>query len=99
MLMTTKPGRVVTYHAGHPPIKSHDPLIMRSFVIMSQPKLSLHNHSAYSHQTWQDGDLHWGTPACKVTWYFDHAVLQNHTTNKKHHHHIAYGHLTWQCGD
>ena len=38
MLMTTKLDRVVTYHKGLPPIKSHDPLITRSCEITWQTK-------------------------------------------------------------
>ena len=35
----------------------------------------------YSYQTWQDGDLPWGGPTHKITWLFDHVVLQDNETN------------------
>ena len=48
-------------------------------VIMSRPrdklKTSLHYHSAYGYQTWQDSNLPWWASAHKVTWPFDHMVL------------------------
>ena len=34
------------------------------------------------HQTWQDGDLPWGAPFCKVTWPNDHMDFQGHVINK-----------------
>ena len=37
--------------------------------------LHLHYHSAYGHQTWQDGNLSSWAPAHKVTWPVDHMVL------------------------
>ena len=38
MAMAIKLGIVVTYHEGFPPIKSHDPLIMWSCIVMWQTK-------------------------------------------------------------
>ena len=43
--------------------------------------LYIHYYSAYGYQTWQDGNLPWWAPAYKVTWPFDHMVLQDHVTN------------------
>ena len=37
--------------------------------------LCLHQHSAYGHQTRQDGNLAWWVPTHKVTLHFDHVVL------------------------
>ena len=34
-----------------------------------------HYQSAYGYQTWQDGNLPWWAPGCKVTWPFDHVGL------------------------
>ena len=55
-------------------IRSHDKL----------KPLYLHYQRAYGHQTWQDGNLPWWTPACKVTLPFDHVVLWDHVTNWNH---------------
>ena len=58
MLMTATLGRVVAYHKGLPPIKSHDVLIMWSFKITRQTKNIIHPlQSAYGHQTCQDYSL------------------------------------------
>ena len=37
--------------------------------------------SAYDHQSRQDRNLSWWASAHKVTWSFDHVVLQDHVTN------------------
>ena len=58
--------------------------------------LYLHHHSAYSHQTWQGGGLHWGAPTYKISllfcsftwqiknirviWSFCHVILWDHVT-------------------
>ena len=44
----------------------------------------LHYHSAYSDQTWQDDNLFWWAPDCKVTWLFDHVVLRYYVTKQNH---------------
>ena len=43
--------------------------------------LYLHYHNAYGHQIWQGGDLPWGAPIHKITWPFDHVILQDRVTN------------------
>ena len=43
--------------------------------------LYLHYQSAYDHHTWQDSNLPWWAPAHKVTWPFDHVVLQDYVIN------------------
>ena len=43
-------------------------------------KLYLVYQGAYGHQTWQDGNLPWWTPAHKVTWLFDHVILRDNVT-------------------
>ena len=55
----------------HGPVRSHGKL----------KTLYLHYHSVYGHQTCQDGNLPWLTPAYKVTSPFDYGVLQNYMTN------------------
>ena len=30
--------------------------------------------------TWQDGDLPWGTSIHKITWFFNHIVMQDYVT-------------------
>ena len=37
--------------------------------------------NTYDHQPRQGGDLLWGTSVHKVTWHFDHLVLEDHATN------------------
>ena len=44
----------------------------------------LHYQSACSHQTWQDFNLLWWATAHKVTWHFDHVVLEDQLTNWNH---------------
>ena len=54
MPMVTKLDRIVAYLEELLPIKSYDPLIMRSY--RSRFKLNplyLHKDSAYGHHTWQ----------------------------------------------
>ena len=46
--------------------------------------LYLQYHSAYGHQTWQEGNLRKWAPAHKVTWLFDHGVLWNQVTTWNH---------------
>ena len=70
MPMSTKLGRVVTFHEGLSRIKSHGTLKSRGKL-----KTYLQYQSGYGHQTWQDGNLSWWTPTHKVTWQFDHVVL------------------------
>ena len=63
--------------------------------------LLIQYHSAYSHQTWQGGDLPWGVVTHKVTWSFIHVILQDHVTKLKTYlrYHNAYGNQTWKGGD
>ena len=82
MPLVTNLGRMVTHIDGLLPIKLLDRFIMG--LARSHDKLKslyLHNHSVYSHQTWKHGDLTYGAPCHKVTWSFDHVVLQNHVLN------------------
>ena len=82
--MAIKLGRTVTYFDGLLPIKSHDSWIglIRSHDTFKP--LYLHCHSAYSCQTWQNGNLSsWG-PAFKVRWPFNHVVLEDHVTSYNH---------------
>ena len=44
-------------------------------------KTYLHYHNVCGHQTWQGGELPWGSPTHKIIWPFDHMVLQDHGTN------------------
>ena len=37
-------------------------------------------HNDYGHHTWQGSDLPWGAPTHKISWPFNHVVLQNHLT-------------------
>ena len=46
--------------------------------------LYLDFHIDYGYQTWLGGDLPWETPTHKVTWPFDHVVLQDHLINESH---------------
>ena len=78
--MIAKLGRVVAYHKGLPPIKSHDPLTMWSFEITWQIKNMSPLEGAYRQQTWQDYSWLWWPAAHKVAWCVD-AVLQYHLTN------------------
>ena len=48
-----------------------------NFPLQQIKTLYLHYHSAYGHQTWQGDDLPWGAPTHKITWHFDHMVLQD----------------------
>ena len=81
--MATKHCRMVTHLNQLLYIKSHDTLIMWSCGVTWQTNpLYLHYQSACGHQIWEDGDLPWG--AHKVTWRFDHIVLQHHVTNQNH---------------
>ena len=43
--------------------------------------LYLHYHSAYGHQTLQDGNVPRWAPTHKVTWPFQQVVLWDHVTN------------------
>ena len=78
----TKLDSIVTYVEG-PLAKSHMTL-WSSGLAKAHDKLKssyLHYHSTYSGQTYCNGDLPWVTPCHKVTWPFDHVVLQDHVTN------------------
>ena len=89
--MLPKLGGVVTYHVGLPPMEWHD-LWSRSFAKPRYKlKTNLHYHSAYRHQTWQDGDLPWGVSSHQVTWPLDHPVLKRSRDKLEPsylHHHI-----------
>ena len=65
---------------------SHITLLSRDLERSSykQKPLYLYYQSAYGRQSWQDGNLTWQAPTYKVTWPFDHMVLQGHETNKNH---------------
>ena len=52
--------------------------------LQQQQTSYLNYHNAYGHQTWQGIDLSWGSPTNKITWPFDHVVLQYHVTNQNH---------------
>ena len=70
--------KIITPLAGLLPIWSHD-------FARSRDKLTplyLHCHSAFGHQTWQNGDLSRGAPNHKVTQRCDHVVLQSHVKTK-----------------
>ena len=84
MPMATKLGRVVGYYERILPVKSNDPLIRWLCSITWQAKTCLQCHSAYGHQIWQDGNLSWLALAHKITWYFNHLVLEDHLTNESH---------------
>ena len=43
--------------------------------------LYLYCQSVYGNLTWQDGHLPWWAWTRKITWPFDHIVLQDHVTN------------------
>ena len=47
-------------------------------LVTSRDKLKtyLHYRSACDHHSWQDVNLSSGTPAHKVTWPFDHVVME-----------------------
>ena len=45
---------------------------------------SVYFTSAYSHQTWHDGDISWGPSTHHVTRGFGHVVLRDHMTNSNH---------------
>ena len=47
----------------------------------SSTKTYPHYHNAYGHQPWQGGDLSLGALTHKITWPFDHVVLQDHKAN------------------
>ena len=66
---------------------SHKTVLSRG-VVRSRDKLKplyLHYHSAHGHQTWQDDSLPRWAPTYQVTSTFNHVVLRDHVTNKKHH--------------
>ena len=46
--------------------------------------LYLHFYNDYGYQTWLGCDLPWERPNHKVTWRFDHVVLQDHLANESH---------------
>ena len=77
--------------------------------ISIRPIITKLNHiifipSVYTHQTWQVGNLPWRAPVYKVTWLFNHVVLQDHLTWKASiykvtwpfDHVVLQDHLTWQ---
>ena len=57
---------------------------MWNLALQPLKKLYLHFHIAYGHQTWQSGNLSYRAANNKVTWPFDHVVLQDHVTDLKH---------------
>ena len=61
----------------------------------------LHNHNVYGCQTCDDSDLPWRVHALKVTWHFNHMLLQNHVLSWSHYisSTSAYGHQTWDDSD
>ena len=44
----------------------------------------LQYHSAYSHQSWYNGDIPWRAPNYKVIQRSNHVVLEGHMTDKNH---------------
>ena len=68
--------------------------------------LYVHYHDAYSHKTWQDGDLSWGALVDKVTWLFYYVVLLDHVAKYKFYisttasllHRTAPHHCLWPSG-
>ena len=84
VLIATKLDRMVTKLEGFLPT-SFGPLITWSWEIAWQTKtIYLHYHNAYGQKAWQDGVLPWATSTHKVTWPYNHVVLQDHVTNWKH---------------
>ena len=80
--MATKPGKLITNLDGLQPLKSHNPLIIRSCKITWQTKIIISPlPECLDHQTWQDRNLPCWAPAYNVKWPFDHMVLWDHVTN------------------
>ena len=76
--MSTKLGRVMTYHKELPPITSHDPLNMYSREVTWQIKTAkLTYHIAYSHQTFQGGEI-----SLRSYILYDALYFQLHKTNE-----------------
>ena len=78
--MVTKPGRIVAYHEGLRPIKSHEPFIIWSYEITWKTKIIITPLPEWlSYQTWRGvSSLWWPLPIkskdpfitspCKITW-------------------------------
>ena len=87
--MATKLDRVVTYHEGSDPW-NHMTLWScclarsRDKLNSNETQTELHYQSVSDHQTWYDGSSPWWAATHKVTWLFDHVVLQDHVTNEIH---------------
>ena len=77
MPRATKLDKMVTYHDGVSPIKSHDLWSHRLSKSRDKLKTHLHYHSAYGQQIWQDRNLPWWVSANKVTWNLYHLVLED----------------------
>ena len=101
MLMATKLDRRVINHEGLLHIKLHDTLIMWSCKKTWQTKNISFLPWHLCHQSWQDGNSLWWAPAQKITWLFDHVVLEDQVTKLKTylHYHGTNGHQTRQGGD
>ena len=85
MQMTTKFGKVLTYHEGFPPIKLHNLWSRVLERLRDRVKiLYLPYQSTYSHQIWQGSNLLCWSPTNKVTQNFDQLVFRNQVTNKLH---------------
>ena len=61
---------VVTYRSQ---LQSHVTFWLCGYVANGK-NLYLHFHNVYGHQTWQSGNLQWGSPTFKVMWPFDYGV-------------------------
>ena len=72
----TKLSWMVTFVGGLLHLKSHEPLITWSSKITRLTKIPLYPHyrRAYRHQTWQVGDLPWGTPIHVVAWPYTYVA-------------------------
>ena len=80
--MTTTHCKVLTFHKGYPPIKSHNPVNTWSSEAMCQIKLVNLHYNNYGPQTCQGGDITRGAPTHKVTSPFYNVVLRSHMTNE-----------------
>ena len=96
MPMTTKFGRVLTYHEGLPSIKSHDPLIMW-FCEITQQTISITTMPMATELGWvvnsleglltiksKKSSIKW---SCEITWHIKDIISLP-----------AYGHQAWQGG-
>ena len=65
--------KVVTYHEGLPPTKSHEPL--NSSDITS---LNHHSHNVCGYQTSQDDNILPEAPIYKAEWLFNEVIFRGH---------------------